>query len=360
MDAPNSASARKVPVPVPARARASAPPSLFTAAELAESRITVPLERTISRATRRLAYRKGSLSRFRMTMHNGQRKLLISEIEYLTIYGHLSRVIVYAGAAPGIHINLLIRMFPNHVFHLYDPAKFEIVSSERVTVHREMFTDETAAKYANDAVLFISDIRTAEDKTEDGWDEEIEQNMADQQRWIAIMRPVISMVKFRLTWNRPTQEYLDGEVHLPVWGPLSTTETRLVTNGASTRVWDTREYEDILYRFNSITRQQWHDMPPDVLHNVPGVDHCGDCAAEVEILRAYTEKFADAFTYPLAKLSIAALMQIINDNVGGLNYAPHGEHRDIRDIDTRYRAMVSDGHICSGGAKVRRRRDKKH
>ena len=41
--------------------------------------------------------------------HWGQRKLLFSEIEFLTLYGHLAKTVVYAGAAPGMHISFLSR-----------------------------------------------------------------------------------------------------------------------------------------------------------------------------------------------------------------------------------------------------------
>src|SRR6185312_13213560 len=39
--------------------------------------------------------------------HWGQRKLLLSEILFLTRWGHLGKTVVYAGAAPGSHIPYL-------------------------------------------------------------------------------------------------------------------------------------------------------------------------------------------------------------------------------------------------------------
>ena len=57
--------------------------------------------------------------------HWGQRKLLFSEIEFLTLYGHLAKTVVYAGAAPGTHINYLSKeLFPEHKWVLVDPAPF--------------------------------------------------------------------------------------------------------------------------------------------------------------------------------------------------------------------------------------------
>ena len=37
--------------------------------------------------------------------HFGQRKLLISEIEFLTMHARFNDTVVYAGAAPGTHID---------------------------------------------------------------------------------------------------------------------------------------------------------------------------------------------------------------------------------------------------------------
>ena len=44
-------------------------------------------------------------------LHWGQRKLLISEIEFLTKYSRKNDTILYIGAAPGIHINILIHLY---------------------------------------------------------------------------------------------------------------------------------------------------------------------------------------------------------------------------------------------------------
>ena len=55
----------------------------------------------------------------------GQRKLLITEIDFLTRYYDYYRkgekkYLLYVGASPGIHINYLIYMFPVLNYILYD------------------------------------------------------------------------------------------------------------------------------------------------------------------------------------------------------------------------------------------------
>jgi hypothetical protein len=75
----------------------------------------------------------------RSTNHWGQRKLLLSEIEFLSLFIPQLRarspppkriVVVYAGAAPGTHIPYLFDLFDNRTgdlqFALFDPAYFSI------------------------------------------------------------------------------------------------------------------------------------------------------------------------------------------------------------------------------------------
>jgi hypothetical protein len=57
--------------------------------------------------------------------HWGQRKLLLSEVEFLTsAVGPSPAHVVYAGAAPGTHLTLLAALFPLVRFTLVDPSPF--------------------------------------------------------------------------------------------------------------------------------------------------------------------------------------------------------------------------------------------
>ncbi|CAD8125351.1 unnamed protein product [Paramecium sonneborni] len=80
-------------------------------------------------------------------IHWGQRKLLISEIWFLTKYGCLSRNIIYAGAAPGSHIQLLSELFQNHKFYLFDPNDFQVKQGPKITIYQRCFTNEEAQKF---------------------------------------------------------------------------------------------------------------------------------------------------------------------------------------------------------------------
>jgi cap2 methyltransferase len=225
----------------------------------------------------------------RSTVHRGQRKLLFSEIgALLKTDPNKAYTAVYAGAAPGIHTPFLSRLFPNITFHLYDPRPFAIRETARIKLHEEYFTDEIAHKYREEyeGVIFICDIRRTTDE------KNVWEDMCAQQKWYNIMRPCITSLKFRLPWpgaavlqgGSDNVEYLQGEIHLPIWGPQSTTESRLVIVGpdASNMSYDCKAYEEEMSHFNHMVRPSIHEHP-----EIRGLDGCFDCTAEVALLAQY-------------------------------------------------------------------------
>ena len=163
--------------------------------------------------------------------HWGQRKLFLSEVEFMLTHGHLASTVVYAGAAPGTHILHLTKLFPDHRWVLVDPAPFKIRQSRSVAVKQFFFTDEMAEEYAGKDVLFISDIRSVEDLVENqSTDKCVEFDLRLQERWVRTMRPKAAMVKFRFPYTATDADldYLDGDIYYPVWGGRMTSETRLI------------------------------------------------------------------------------------------------------------------------------------
>ncbi len=68
-----------------------------------------------------------------------------------------------------------------------------------VELINEYFTEELAARYSDKPHLFISDIRTADSKSQD---KELVEKMVKldskaQEKWIEIMKPKKSLLKFR-------------------------------------------------------------------------------------------------------------------------------------------------------------------
>lgn len=114
----------------------------------------------------------------------GQMKLFLSELWFLSQFGHPVRdrgsIVIYVGAAEGIHIPLLVQLFPwISEWHLYDPRPFAFNQpnrpnqsrpdwSRRIFLHtgdQGIFTNPIAAQWSEKLTresrraFFISDIR---------------------------------------------------------------------------------------------------------------------------------------------------------------------------------------------------------
>ena len=238
---------------------------------------------------------------FKMATHWGQRKLLMSCIQFLNKYEHLAKTVVYAGAAPGTNVLVLAEMFPGHHFHLYDPRDFDsdLNGHERISIFQDYFTNDTASKYTKKKVLFWSDIRTG-CINDDDFEEQIQENNKMQEKWHKIMKPEFAMYKFRLPYAKGHTEYMRGQIWLQVWAPETSTETRLVVRkNNKTKMYSHSKYEKRMYYFNLITRQ-WGDyaMTYDKTkylekYPLPCLCTCFDCRSESEILKSYLEKFKD-------------------------------------------------------------------
>jgi hypothetical protein len=72
-------------------------------------------------------------------MISGQRKLLLSEIEFLTLFARPGDVVVYAGAAPGYHIPYLLDLFPFIKMVLVDPRQFGCQCTDRLAIRQVYF-----------------------------------------------------------------------------------------------------------------------------------------------------------------------------------------------------------------------------
>jgi hypothetical protein len=288
------------------------------------------LERRVSRSTPSSAYyRRGNEER--TLVHWGQRKLLLAEIEFLTLYGHLSKTVVYAGAAPGTHLAILAALFPNHAFHLYDPAPFNLREGRNIHLHQEMFLDTVAESWRRD-VLFICDIRSAnlELQTHEEFEERVVADMEAQRHWCELMRPVMASLKFRPPWDDKTLEYYSGDIYFQIWAAQKSTETRLFTNCRSTQQYSNSLYADQLFHHNIITRLSLH---PHEVKDVYGLDHCGDCAAEILVLRRYVERYGLPGYKEVVDLdhAVGALCSLITHEMkGGRTLGDQIDHREQR------------------------------
>lgn len=271
----------------------------------------------LSKDAPRKPYDKGKSTKEKLRLiHWGQRKLFMSELWFLTKYGDLGSCVVYAGSAPGTHIPFLSYLFPTHKFILVDPSDFSMkyVDEESVTIEQDTrayvkndnriraiqgyFDDDlaTAISQQHDDILFISDIRTADTKTQD--QEMIEimvyKDNIKQKDWINIMKPKKSLLKFRCPY--PDREngknnlvMFDGDIYLQPWAGPTSTETRLIPYDSLTEVeYDNQKYEEQLCYHNDVVRRAEYSQP---IRDGEGFDTRWDVSAEVLILNDFLLKF---------------------------------------------------------------------
>lgn len=230
------------------------------------------------------------------TVHWGQRKLLLSEIYFLMRCSKKGNLVIYAGAAPGTHIELLSQLFPTLQFILVDPSSFQINESNKISIINDYFTLELIDKLPinNREVLFISDIRRCgyqACKSMSQYNKFFTEDMEMQQQWVVKLRPKYSLLKFKLPFGDGFTEYLKGEIHFPIFGRQNTSESRLLVSSEDNFakiLYSNRYYERRMAYFNMVTRVSYyiHDIK-----TVKGLDHCYDCASEVRILTQYLNKF---------------------------------------------------------------------
>ncbi len=255
------------------------------------------------------------------TVHLGQRKLLFAEFQLLIpLFQNQSTkqiIVVYVGAGPGQHINILIKCFPTLKWKLIDPAFAQRPDKGLLDYQRKgiceilpvFFTDELAHKIKDECkdcdIVYISDIRKKDEQDDFPSNECIKEDMEDQCRWYKILQPIRSQFKFRLPWidevnetnKEESTEYLKGDIHFPIWGKPSTTESRLIVEGPNQPIvaYNNLKYQEQMFYFNSehriscfdhpITERLFRDVkksihPKKTVHYC----HCHDCKSEIEIL----------------------------------------------------------------------------
>jgi len=237
----------------------------------------IDLSRILINTVKREKYSKRT-TRVTNVIHWGQRKLLLTEIEFLTIYfkkkiNDKPTYVVYAGAAPGTHILYLSKLFPTVHFELYDPRNFSKKLTynskvQNINTYVQYFTDKTAKKWsplvASDKdILFISDIRSSSLTMKfDEIEACIASDNQNQMNWYNIIKPVMAMFKFRLPYDSDEKTtYLEGDIYIQPYAPLSSTETRLVVSKDAKMIpYDNRTYEEQMYYFNNYTREMPHKL----------------------------------------------------------------------------------------------------
>jgi cap2 methyltransferase len=274
--------------------------------------------------------------------------LLITEIEFLAEYGHLASTVVYAGSSPGTHIAILAQLFSSHKFILHDANGFSIEETDQIKIEShgsennyKNFAETVAKKYAERAekILFISDIRATGPNSK--FDSETSLLLALQMQWHQIMKPEMSMLKFRLSYREGITKFFDGKIKFQPWAPRFSTETRIiVSKDAKIRTYNNKDYEMILYWHNQIARAHWYKHAIKDVSNCDGLDHCYDCASEVHILEKYLKiNPSEKLKMDKNALSkeLAGMSRMLSKALGAKNLfqPPHGVLPDVKDYSDK-------------------------
>ena len=255
-------------------------------------------------------------------VHIGQRKLMLSEIQLLTRYyanaaNKRGAVVLYVGAAPGTHLILLSIMFPTAAFVLYDGAKYDPVLKNYPDIYeihegKDGFVTTDVIrrikyKYDSKSLVFVSDIRLG-NEDRDLFETAVAKDMVLQQEWVEILKPNMSLLKFRLPYNMKhgdAMKYFKGDLLYGVWPKPSSGESRLLVEQKDIRTkvkYDFKEYEETM-AFHNKYRRPYCFGPSDVSHAikryVEGKDNaycpCYDCVSELTILHTYAKTMRQKF-----------------------------------------------------------------
>jgi len=289
----------------------------------------IKMERLLLPDAPRKPYQRRNFE-YKSTLHWGQLKLLLNEIEFCNLLMRLPAdeyQLIYIGAGPGHHIPYLASLFPKIKFILYDKTPFVLgknYNEKQIIPIQEYFTDEEAQKYSPEnipkehdklIVGFMSDIRNIPST-----EAMVARNMEQQLRWHNAVKPDLTMFKFRLPWDDGFTEYPEGDIYIQPFAGQTSTETRLIVKkGAPMIKYDNRKYEEQLYYYNSITRSQPHEHlfgNTNLLDDK--LDTCYDCAALVYIMNEYLsanekvlDKNSDEYKTKLHELINAAHHEIM-------------------------------------------------
>lgn len=301
----------------------------------------LPLPKVLSEDAPTRTYRQ-RLEEPKSTVHWGQRKLFMAELEFLLDFAEEAKHLIYAGAAEGQHLAVLCELFPDIQLDAWDPRPFAKsalppAAPPNLRVHQEYFTDDVArhlrSTLSEVPLLFVSDIRTAnwQKDTPEEHDQRLLGDLKAQQNWVDLLRPTRALLKFRFPYTEGCTEGLAGEMRLPVWGPQTTTECRLLVTPPSkdvplsTKFYDHKCMWEQLFYFNTVTRISIYPRPSFVgagdeeTLKTAGLCRCFDCSREVDLLATYLRRRQVA-TADLVR----ALVELARDVSLGCGRGPSG------------------------------------
>jgi hypothetical protein len=197
-------------------------------------------------------------------LHWGQLKLFLSEIIHLVNFINEYDIIIYAGAAPGIHIVLLADLLSTKKFFLFDPNNIwdaRLYDKKNVVMCTKSFNDIEAHRLFkfNKRYFLISDIRNLDigyAKIHDLKKEQdniVENDMHIQFGFWHQLQPCFALFKFRLMLGPGISTFPAGDIYLPIYGKYATSESRLLIkkyNEFNTAKYNNEYYRQRMFYYN--------------------------------------------------------------------------------------------------------------
>ena len=275
-------------------------------------------------------------------VHIGQRKLLMTEVLFLSMYqlqslpkldkkhlrGHLPKnkktpIVIYAGAGPGTHLLMLANIFPGVVFHNYDATKFDtnLVKAKHKLVNNFLYQKlflqseiDYYTKLGNQGyqIYFMSDIRSCSGQSNGlnnyhmdiDFEQHVHQDNQLMEQFVTQIKPISTLFKFRLPFDQTEYNYLDGRIMLQPWSKINSTESRLIIENLnndrqkiySKKIYSKEEYQNSFCYLNQTIKTNGffnHSIPCSGFYpydvqeknnykfNAIGFDHSYNCSFEL-------------------------------------------------------------------------------
>jgi hypothetical protein len=287
--------------------------------------------------------------------HWGQLKLFYTELEFISLCAEkinlADAVVVYIGACPGDHLELVHEFFPDLHWILYDPRPCKMKSGPYFEVHNGndgLFNDASIQQVFNSPfmngtngkrkILLITDLRTRNLGSNKEFEDAVFGDMINQQRWGILLQAEAMMFKLRFPyiftdmknignkeiWKYDTSEiqdfvkikkskednkiptqykylYLDGTIYYQILAPFWSTETRLIVfrdnnpknKPYQLKYYDSFKYESQCFYFNVFDRtREYKYKDSQLLRNyLIGYNDSYDSVAQFYLMEQYYKNY---------------------------------------------------------------------
>ena len=194
--------------------------------------------RTTDDLTETQTYTKGTNHDLKLIEHQGQIKLLLSELEFFAVIDLVSLApctVIYAGCSPFTHGFSLVSFYDNIDINwiIIDPRNLNPIYKlpKKATFMKKYVTKELCEELRESikgSIIFISDIRLSEGGMVKAIDIQRDQNL--NNICMDILKPIHSLLKFRYTFpddHLPIIVPYPHTIYLQAFSKLNSAETRM-------------------------------------------------------------------------------------------------------------------------------------